>query len=106
MALSSAQKQRRYRERHLGKDGEKVRLQAFISFQTEARLQRLARHHGYSITALIEKIADDADNAVLAGCRKMRCAPIWRGRSRRMTPAQKSPPGARPGGLITLAAIV
>jgi hypothetical protein len=67
MALSSAQKQRRYRERHLGKDGEKVRLQAFISFQTEARLQRLARHHGYSITALIEKIADDADNAVLAG---------------------------------------
>ena len=67
MALTNAEKQRRYRERHLGKEGEKVRLQLYLSFQTEARMQRLARHHGYSITAMVEKIIADADSALLAG---------------------------------------
>ena len=44
MALTSAAKQRRYRERHLGVHGAKQRIQFFVSVQAKAQLGRLARH--------------------------------------------------------------
>jgi hypothetical protein len=65
MALTSAEKQRRYRERHLGVHGSKERIQLFISVQTKAQLGRLARHHGYTVTTMIEHLAAAAEHALL-----------------------------------------
>ena len=65
MALSPAEKQRRYRERHLGVEGAKERLQCVVSVRAKAQLERLAQHHGYSVTRMIETLAADAERAVL-----------------------------------------
>ena len=65
MALISAEKQRRYRERHLGVHGSKERIQLFISVHTKAQLGRLAHHYGYTITKVIEDLVKDADRAIL-----------------------------------------
>jgi hypothetical protein len=61
MALTSAEKQQRYRERHLGVRGTKDRIQLFISVQAKAQLRRLARHHGCTVTKVIESLAVDAE---------------------------------------------
>ncbi len=52
MPLTNAEKQRAYRERHLGANGSKTRVQLFLSASTKAQLDRLARHKGYTVTAL------------------------------------------------------
>src|SRR5262249_9074963 len=65
MALTSAEKQQRYRERHLGVHGAKQRIQFFVSVQAKAQLGRLARHYGYTVTNMIEKLAADAERALL-----------------------------------------
>ncbi len=65
MALTSAEKQQRYRDRHLGVDGAKQRIQLFVSVQAKAQLGRLARHYGYTVTKMIEKLAADAERALL-----------------------------------------
>jgi hypothetical protein len=65
MALTSAEKQQRYRERHLGVHGSKERIRLFVSVQTKAQLRRLARHYGYTITRIIEDLVKDADRAIL-----------------------------------------
>jgi hypothetical protein len=41
MALTTAEKQQRYRERHLGVKGGKQRIQFFVSVQAKAQLERL-----------------------------------------------------------------
>jgi hypothetical protein len=66
MALTNAEKQARYRERHLGIEGEKARLQLFLSAATRAQLDRLARHKGYTVTALIEELAANAERRAVA----------------------------------------
>ena len=63
MALKSAEKQRRYRQRHLV-HGNKERLQLFISAPTKAQLVRLAGYHNCTLTKLIEKLAAEADLAM------------------------------------------
>jgi hypothetical protein len=65
MALTTAEKQQRYRERHLGVHGTKERLQLFISVRAKAQLGRLARHHGYTVTMAIETLAAEAERALL-----------------------------------------
>jgi hypothetical protein len=65
MALTAAEKQQRYRERHLGVDGAKDRIQLFISAQAKAQLRRLARHHGCTVTKVVETLAFDAERTVL-----------------------------------------
>ncbi|MGA7325293.1 MAG: hypothetical protein WBX25_12590 [Rhodomicrobium sp.] len=65
MPLTSAEKQRAYRARHLGVDGTKVRLQLLISLECEAQIKLLAAHHGYSITRMVEVLAAEAENALL-----------------------------------------
>jgi hypothetical protein len=65
MALSQAEKQRRYRERHLGYDGEKERLQCFVSFRTKLKLKRLAHYHGCSVTTLIDNLAAEAEDLLV-----------------------------------------
>jgi hypothetical protein len=51
MPLSNTEKQARYRERHLGVDGVKVRVGLILNAHTRAQLGRLALHRGYTITA-------------------------------------------------------
>jgi hypothetical protein len=65
MPLTAAEKQQRYRERHLGVHGAKDRIQLFISVQAKAQLGRLARHHGYTVTKVVETLAIDAERAIL-----------------------------------------
>jgi hypothetical protein len=65
MALTTAEKQQRYRERHLGVKGGKQRIQFFVSVQAKAQLERLALHYGYTITRVIEKLTADAERALL-----------------------------------------
>ena len=66
MPLTNAEKQRAYRERHLGADGEKARIQLFLSATAKAQLDRLARHKGYTVTALIEELAASAERRTVA----------------------------------------
>ena len=61
MPLTSAQKQARYRERHLGKDGTKIALHLFVEATTRAKLKRLSRHKDRTITALIEDLVASAE---------------------------------------------
>jgi hypothetical protein len=66
MPLTSAQKQARYRERHLGKDGTKIALHLFVEATTRAKLKRLSRHKDRTITALIEDLVAGAERRVTA----------------------------------------
>jgi hypothetical protein len=66
MALTNAEKQARYRERHLGVDGEKRRLTLFIDAGTGAQLDRLAHRKGYSVTAVVEELVASAERRVTA----------------------------------------
>jgi hypothetical protein len=66
VTLTNAEKQARYRERHLGVDGEKVRVGLNLNATTRAKMGRLARHRGYTITALVER-AEQRATAKLSG---------------------------------------
>jgi hypothetical protein len=66
MALTNAEKQARYRARHLGVDGGKRRLTLFIDASTGAQLDRLAHRKSYSVTALIEELVASAERRVTA----------------------------------------
>jgi hypothetical protein len=48
MALTNSEKQQQYRERHLGANGIKRRVQHFLSVPAKAQLDRLA---SYMVTA-------------------------------------------------------
>jgi len=65
MAMTPAEKQRRYRQRHLGVNGQKERLQCMVSAHAKAQLTRLAHYHGYSVTRLIETFAAQAERALV-----------------------------------------
>jgi hypothetical protein len=65
MAMTTAEKQRRYRARHLGVDGAKERVQCFVTARAKAQIVRLAKYHGYSITTLIETLAAEAERALV-----------------------------------------
>jgi hypothetical protein len=64
MALTNAEKQARYSERHLGVDGEKARVGLILDASTRAQMSRLARHKGYTITALVEELVESAERRV------------------------------------------
>jgi hypothetical protein len=66
MPLTNAERQHAYRERHLGVDGEKKRVQLFLSAHARAQLDRLACHRGYTVTALIEEWAASAERRATA----------------------------------------
>jgi cytidylate kinase len=65
LPLTNAEKQARYRERHLGIDGEKARVQLFLNASAKARLHRLARYKGYTVTALVEELASRAEQRIV-----------------------------------------
>ena len=58
--LTSAEKQDRYRERHLGVDDARARIGSFSMPTTRAQLERLARYRRYTLTALIEDLVASA----------------------------------------------
>jgi macrodomain Ter protein organizer (MatP/YcbG family) len=64
VALTNVEKQARYRERHLGVNGEKARVGLILNASTRAQMGRLARHMGYTITALIEELVESAERRV------------------------------------------
>jgi hypothetical protein len=66
MALTTAENQQRYRERHLGVNGGKQRIQFFVNVQAKAQLERLALHYGYTITKVIEKLTADCRATIKA----------------------------------------
>lgn len=66
MAFTNSEKQARYRERHLGVDGQKVRVGLILNATTRARMERLARHKGYTITALVEELIESAERRVIS----------------------------------------
>jgi hypothetical protein len=55
--LTNAERQARYREKHMESiEGDKERAQFIFEIGTKKRLERIARHYGYlSTTALIEQ---------------------------------------------------
>jgi hypothetical protein len=65
MALTNAEIQANYRERHL-KHGDKRTLQLFLNASTRAQLDRLARHKHYTVTALVEEWAASAERQATA----------------------------------------
>ncbi len=65
MALTTAERQQRYRKCHLGVKGTKERLQLFIGISAEAKLKRLALHYGYTVTKMVEVLAAEAEEALL-----------------------------------------
>jgi hypothetical protein len=95
MALTAAEKQGRYRERHLGIDGAKLRIQLFVSVHSKAQLRGLARHYGYTVTKMIEQLAADAERALLDNCRGAGTPPISTATSR-TPPVAPTPPATRP----------
>jgi predicted DNA-binding ribbon-helix-helix protein len=66
VTLTNAEKQARYRERHLGADGEKMRVGVNLDAATRTKMGRLARHRGYTITALVEELVERAERRVTA----------------------------------------
>jgi hypothetical protein len=66
MGLTNAEKQRRYRERHLGPEGTKARLNLVVGADTTAQLKRLARHRGCTLTEMVEHLAADAERVAMA----------------------------------------
>jgi hypothetical protein len=64
--LTNAEKQARYRERHLGIDGEKMRVGLNLNVGTGTKIFRLARHRGYTITAFVEELVERTERRVTA----------------------------------------
>jgi hypothetical protein len=61
VSVTNAKKQARCRERHLGLDGEKVRVGLNLNAGTRAKMGRLACQGGYTITALVEELVERAE---------------------------------------------
>jgi hypothetical protein len=66
MAMSAAEKQARYRQRHI-KDGDRERLQAVISLHAKLALGRLARHYGLTLAGMLERLALEEAARVTTG---------------------------------------
>jgi hypothetical protein len=65
--LTNAERQARYRQRHLRNvDGEKRRLSLFLDLHARRRLERIARHKRYTVTDLIEEWAAKAEQRITA----------------------------------------
>ena len=64
MALTEAEKQQRYRERHVGANGDKVRVDWYLGRECVATLRHLARHRKCSVTQLVEDLARDTKHTL------------------------------------------
>jgi hypothetical protein len=66
MALSNAEKQARWRERHIDNvNGTKKRAQFIFDVSTTNQLKRVAAHRGRSVAALIREWAASAERRIV-----------------------------------------
>jgi hypothetical protein len=66
MALSNAEKQARWRQRHLkDENGTKLRAQFVFDVSTTNQLKRVAAHRGRSVAALIREWAANAERRIV-----------------------------------------
>lgn len=65
MAKSAAERQREFRQRKLT-EGTDARLDVLVSATAAAALKRLARHHGMTQRAMLERVLVDAEGATVA----------------------------------------
>jgi hypothetical protein len=98
LALTAAEKQQRYRQRHLGVHGSKERIQLFISVQTKAQLGRLAHHHGYTITKVVEDLIRDAERAILDRLPRRQHFAYLDSRKQRVSARSKAKSARKPTG--------
>jgi hypothetical protein len=61
VVMSTADKQRRFDQRHFGEHGDLCRLRLNLRRGPRAALERLAAHHELSLTMLVERLVLDAD---------------------------------------------
>ena len=61
MGMTVAQRQRLYRQRH-SEDGERINMA--VDAHTKRALERLARHHGVTQRAMLERIVAEAESMV------------------------------------------
>ena len=68
MAMSNAERQKRYRERAKSLDESKMlgRISSMVSVTAECQLKRLARHYGISQRAMLEKLLQEHEDCVLS----------------------------------------
>ena len=68
MAMSNAERQRQYRQRHLvDVDGLGHRLNLVVGAATGAQLERLARHYGVTKRSMIEQLLRQAESDIVDG---------------------------------------
>lgn len=67
MAKTSAQRQQAYRagRARAGDNGE-LRINTFVATSAAFALKRLAKHHGVTQRAMLERLIHDADKVVVA----------------------------------------
>jgi hypothetical protein len=66
MALSNSERQRRYRNRHLGLGGKHERVNCLVFISTKRSIERLAFHFDCSITEMIEQLIQDKTAEILS----------------------------------------
>jgi hypothetical protein len=66
MALSNSERQRRYRNRHLGLGGRHERVSCLVFISTKRSIERLAFHFDCSITAMIEQLIKEKTAEILS----------------------------------------
>ena len=64
MAKTAAQRQANYRARRDDGDGER-RINTWVTSATDYALYRLAKHHGITRRAMLERLVVEADAAIL-----------------------------------------
>jgi len=65
MPISNAEKQRRYRLRHLGPGGGYERVSVVVRIAKKRNLERLAGYHGYTITGMVEALINEKTQSLL-----------------------------------------
>jgi hypothetical protein len=66
MALSNSERQRRYRNRHLGRGGKHERVSCLVFISTKRSIERLAFHFDCSITEMIEQLINEKTAEILS----------------------------------------
>jgi hypothetical protein len=66
MPSSNAERQRRYRQRHLV-EGTDTRLNTVVSPHAKAALVRLAKHYAVTERAMLERLLTEAESELVQG---------------------------------------
>jgi hypothetical protein len=66
MALTNAERQRRYRKRRLGLGGKHERISCLVPISTKRSVERLAFHFECTITEMIERLINEKTADILS----------------------------------------